>query len=438
MPAMRVLATLLTALLCLSAIGQEEVVTGYDCECFIDGVSVKQGTLPTGGGNASWQVDAASLSQGMHQVQMRIVQHLSSGISAMAVYESLCYHIGDASNHEVTATCRVDGQVYKTATVPTNGAWTTWTLDLNDISGGLHHVNVMIADKNRDGLVSTTSYDAMCYRPASGSSHEVTGTCYVDGKTFKTSTLPTDGSRQTWVLDLASLPEGLHHVQVNIADKDKDGLVRTSVYQAMCYRPTNGASHEVTATCYVDGLLSKQSTLTTDGGTLTWTLDWSDLPVGLHKVRVDIADKDKEGIVRMSRYQAMCYRAGTASDHEVTASFYVEGKLVKQESINCDGEPQTCWLNLSNLPEGTYQIKVEVADTDNQGIVTVSVFESEFYCLGFEIYDLNGDGSINIGDVSILIDAILGDGYNEDYDINGDGQVNITDINLLIAYILSN
>ena len=367
MSAMRILATLfLSVLLCLTASGQDEVVTGYDCECFIDGVSFKQGTLPANGGKASWQIDAAALPPGMHHVQMRIVQHLSSGISVTAAHDALCYRMGEATNHEVTATCRVDGKVYKSATVPTNGAWTTWTLDLKEIPEGLHHVNVMIADKDRDGMVSTTAFDAMCYRPV------------------------------------------------------------------------DGASHEVTATCYVDGLLSKQSTLTTDGGTLTWTLDWSDLPVGLHKVRVDIADKDKEGIVRMSRYQAMCYRAGTASDHEVTASFYVEGKLVKQESINCDGEPQTCWLNLSNLPEGTYQIKVEVADTDNQGIVTVSVFESEFYCLGFEIYDLNGDGSINIGDVSILIDAILGDGYNEDYDINGDGQVNITDINLLIAYILSN
>ena len=290
-------------------------------------------------------------------------------------------------------------------------------------------------------ILATLLLTALLCLPASGqdeaATHEVTATCRVDGKVYKTATVPTNGAWTTWTLDLNEIPDGLHHVNVMIADKDRDGIVSTTAYDAMCYLPASGASHEVTATCYVDGQLSEQSTLTTDGGALTWTLDWSEMSVGLHQVRVDIADKDRQGIVRMSRYQAMCYRVGSASDHEVTASFYVEGKLVKQETVNCDGESQTFMLNLSTLPQGTYQIKVEVADTDNQGIVTVNVFESEFYCLGYEIYDLNGDGSINIADVSLLIDAILGDGYSEDYDINDDGQVNITDVNLIIAYILS-
>lgn len=438
MPAMRILATLLfTALLCLPAMGQdEEVVTGYDCECLIDGVSVKQGTLPPGGGNATWQIDGATLSQGMHQVQMRVVQHLSSGVSAAAVYESLCYRMGDAASHEVTATCRVDGQVYRTATVPTNGTWTTWTLDLSDIAAGLHHVNVMIADKDRDGLVTTTTYDAMCYRPGSGDSHEVTGTCLVDGQVFKTSTLPTDGSRQTWVLDLASLPEGLHHVQVNIVDKDKQGIVSTSVYQAMCYIPVTAASHEVTATCWVDGQQTKQQTIAADGKVVTWALDWSDVPVGLHHVQVVIADKDKQGLIRTSVYRALCYRMGYPEDHVVAATFWVNGQQVKQQEIKADGEVNTIVLNLSYLHEGTYPIRVEIADTDNQSIVTRNIYESEFYCYGYEMYDVNGDGSINVADASVLVDVILDDDYSEEYDMNGDGVVNISDVNLLIAYIL--
>lgn len=367
MPVMRKLAILfITALLCLPALAQEvETVTGYDCECFIDGVSFNQGTLPASGGNATWQVDAASLSQGMHHVQMRLVQHLSSGISATAVYESLCYRIGDAASHEVTATCRIDGQVYKTATVPTNGAWTTWTVNLNDIAEGLHHVNVTIADKDRDGIVSTTSYDAMCYRPASGESHEITGTCYVDGQVFKTSSLPADGTTQTWVLD------------------------------------------------------------------------WSELPVGLHQVRIDIADKDKEGIVRTSRYQAICYRIDSGESHVVNASFYVDGNLIKQEAVRTDGEVQTIMLNLSNLHEGTYPIRVEIADKDSWGFVTIDIYESEFYTMGYEIYDVNGDGSINIGDISALVDAILQGEFTETSDLNGDGVINISDINMLIAFILN-
>lgn len=434
----RLLTLLFTALLCLTASGQDETVTGYDCECLIDGVTMQRGTLPPAGGSAAWQVDASALPLGMHQVQTRIVQHLSSGISNTAVYDALCYRVATGATHEVNATCRVDGQVYKTAAIPTNGAVQTWSLDLTDLAEGLHHVSVMIADKDRDGMVSTTAYEAMCYRPAIGMSHEVTASCYVDEKLFKEDYVRTDGSSQVWTLNLAELPAGLHHVRVVIADKDKDGMIRHSVYQAMCYLPSSGASHQVTASCYVDGELAKQETVTADGETLAWTLDWSELPVGLHHVTVMVADKNREGIVRESVYQAICYRSATGEDHEITASFYIEGELYKQETVSAIAGTHTCWLNVCRLPEGTYHIVVEVADTDSQGFVNVEVYESDFYCLGYEILDLNGDGSVNIADVVDLVDVILGDDSSEEYDLNGDGTVNIADVNLLISYILDN
>ena len=53
--------------------------------------------------------------------------------------------------------------------------------------------------------------------------------------------------------------------------------------------------------------------------------------------------------------------------------------------------------------------------------------------------DVNGDGSVNISDVTTIIDYILG--YNDiDLDIadlNGDGSVNITDVTTIIDYIIS-
>ena len=54
--------------------------------------------------------------------------------------------------------------------------------------------------------------------------------------------------------------------------------------------------------------------------------------------------------------------------------------------------------------------------------------------------DVNGDGEINIGDVSKIIDVILG--YDNDPDIfaksdvNGDGEVNIGDVSRVIDIIL--
>lgn len=54
--------------------------------------------------------------------------------------------------------------------------------------------------------------------------------------------------------------------------------------------------------------------------------------------------------------------------------------------------------------------------------------------------DVNGDGEVNIGDVTNLINIILtynGTTVVEDrIDVNGDGEINISDVTALIAYIL--
>ena len=52
---------------------------------------------------------------------------------------------------------------------------------------------------------------------------------------------------------------------------------------------------------------------------------------------------------------------------------------------------------------------------------------------------MNGDGSVNISDVTALIDLLLGGGTisNPAADCNQDGIVNISDVTVLIDYVLS-
>ena len=54
--------------------------------------------------------------------------------------------------------------------------------------------------------------------------------------------------------------------------------------------------------------------------------------------------------------------------------------------------------------------------------------------------DVNGDGSVNISDVTTLIDLLLGGSTisNPAADCNQDGSVNISDVTALIDYLLSN
>ena len=58
------------------------------------------------------------------------------------------------------------------------------------------------------------------------------------------------------------------------------------------------------------------------------------------------------------------------------------------------------------------------------------------YCI---LGDVNGDDSINILDIVIMVDAILGNGteYNDCMDVNVDGTVNILDIVILVDIILN-
>ncbi len=51
--------------------------------------------------------------------------------------------------------------------------------------------------------------------------------------------------------------------------------------------------------------------------------------------------------------------------------------------------------------------------------------------------DPNNDGSINISDVNVIIEMILGGKYTVNCDVNQDGSVNISDINAIIALILN-
>ena len=56
--------------------------------------------------------------------------------------------------------------------------------------------------------------------------------------------------------------------------------------------------------------------------------------------------------------------------------------------------------------------------------------------------DVNGDGEVNIGDVTRIIDVILGDVVDDDdmlarADVNGDGEVNIGDVTRVIDIILN-
>ena len=93
--------------------------------------------------------------------------------------------------------------------------------------------------------------------------------------------------------------------------------------------------------------------------------------------------------------------------------------------------------------EGTFEFKVKAiykdgTESDWSNIEEVTLFENGH---GYELGDVNHDGNINIGDVTLLISYVLSNGTGAGCpicgDMNEDGTVNVGDVTALIAKVLN-
>lgn len=70
-------------------------------------------------------------------------------------------------------------------------------------------------------------------------------------------------------------------------------------------------------------------------------------------------------------------------------------------------------------------------------ILTLIIIVSSLSAVNAQVnrYDLNGDGAVNVGDVTSLVNTILGKG-GAGVDLNADGSVNVGDVTVLTNYII--
>ena len=109
-----------------------------------------------------------------------------------------------------------------------------------------------------------------------------------------------------------------------------------------------------------------------------------------------------------------------------------------------DGEllriPITAGNSSTTATGQLYNVRTATADAVSHTCedATFRVTVNGAYTLG----DVNGDGSISVTDVTMVISHILGqtpDGFNKDAaDINGDGDISVTDVTMIIGIILGN
>ena len=110
------------------------------------------------------------------------------------------------------------------------------------------------------------------------------------------------------------------------------------------------------------------------------------------------------------------------------------------QELTLDSSGETFYVRLlSTAEEGLYESVI----TATAGTATAYAdIEGEVTAPNIIIGDINMDGQVNISDVTILIDFLLGNEVSpfdsQAADMNPDGDINISDVTMLIDYLLGN
>ena len=126
------------------------------------------------------------------------------------------------------------------------------------------------------------------------------------------------------------------------------------------------------------------------------------------------------------------------SYHTLTPDTVIAGKMIELEL------PTASWIDAADMMNypitlNNIQLNMGTSKTGMKYTIDFDGFETVYNAIPAENKgDINGDGVVNVSDVTALINKILGlsDYSNTACDINGDGVVNVSDVTDLINMIL--
>lgn len=159
--------------------------------------------------NGLFNVDVSSLSDGFHQFSF-IASQSGSGLAN----PSTCYFLKIAQvaeNDSLTCLCSVDRQLRHIEKLPQQGGVIHWDLDMQDISDGIHHIQLQAVTKS--GALSN-SYSTYFMRLTSMEELSEMRCVYaIDGSSMNSNSnvVGHDGCYH-FDLDLSDLEEGLHYI----------------------------------------------------------------------------------------------------------------------------------------------------------------------------------------------------------------------------------
>ena len=252
---------------------------------------------------------------------------------------------------------------------------------------------------------------------------DITCQCWIDGTLMNQEILPPAGGKLNWQLDVSGLADGIHYVDIQATDNN-GAMSRTNhtLFYKVAVPVENGT---ITCQCWIDGTLVRQELLPTIGGSLNWQLDVSALSEGIHYI--DIQATDINGAVSRTNH-TLFYKVAVPLDYgTINCQCWIDGTLVRQESLPSIGGSLNWQLDVSDLPVGIHYVDIQA--TDINGAVT-RTNRSLFYKMAQSsststmklTYDIDGQQS------GVLAQSVQDGLYHFDIDVNGitDGMHTIT------------
>ena len=242
----------------------------------------------------------------------------------------------------------------------TDSIW-TMELDVDSLGEGLHQLHVQVRDTA--GLWST---------PQSRFFLKATP---VDATDLKVRYWFDDGLEITEMqgasgvhdIDVSALSWGLHSVNYQVAGSNG---IYSPTSTAMFMKIRMG-SEAYTARCYIGDSLYAEQKLPMEECVINWDLDVSDIPRGLHSVRMLVCTPEgyATSVAHSFFWRSMANEASTAQ-------CYVNDSLYSEQAVEPEGGFVNWNLDVSSLPRGLHSLRMQVNTQDG---TAVSVAHSFFW-----------------------------------------------------------
>lgn len=261
----------------------------------------------------------------------------------------------------------------------------SFEVDASALVDGIHTFHYIVIES--DTAVSSPIYSYFLKSTGAISSGQLSCLCIVDGSLVHKEVLPTEGGAIHWNLDVNSLDEGLHMLQINALMAD--GAMSGS-YSSYFVKTSNSDS-TIKGYYWFDDETNAREASVTNG---TFEVDASSLSDGFH--RFNYVALQENGVTSMP---STCYFLKTAQvnpDDELTCICSVDGQLRHIEKLSQSGGILHWNLDMQDLADGVHQIQLQavtpsgaVSNSYNSYFMRVTSTEdlNEMYC----VYAIDGN-----------------------------------------------